>query len=69
MSKHFEALKARKAAIWPWLSCQYTKNTLMDEPWRAYKAGKYEVAGAISLEPENVSFYSKTFPTNHTMNM
>ena len=25
-------MKAGKLAIWPWLSCRYTKNTLMDEP-------------------------------------
>ena len=31
-SKDFEAMKAGKSAIWPWLSCQYTENTLMDEP-------------------------------------
>ena len=26
-------MKAEKLAIWPWLSCRYTKNTLMDKPW------------------------------------
>ena len=26
----FEAMKAGKLAIWPWLSCQYNENTLMD---------------------------------------
>ena len=31
-SKDFEAMKAGKSAIQPWLSCQYTKNTLMDKP-------------------------------------
>ena len=31
-SKDFEAIKAGKLAIRPWLSCQYTENTLMDEP-------------------------------------
>ena len=30
-SKYFEAMKAGKLAIRPWLSYQYTKNTLMDE--------------------------------------
>ena len=30
-SKDFEAMKAGKLAIWPWLSCRYTEN--MDEPW------------------------------------
>ena len=32
-SKDFEAMKAGKLAIRPWLSCQYTENTLMDKPW------------------------------------
>ena len=32
-SKDFEAMKAGELAIWPWLSCQYTGNTLMGEPW------------------------------------
>ena len=32
-SKGFEAMKAGKLAIQPWLSCRVTKNTLMDEPW------------------------------------
>ena len=31
--KYFEAMKAGKLAIWPWLSCRYTENTLMEEPW------------------------------------
>ena len=31
-SKDFEAIKADKLAIWPWLSCQYIESTLMDEP-------------------------------------
>ena len=31
-SKDFEAIKAGKLAIWPWLICQYNKNTLMDLP-------------------------------------
>ena len=31
-SKDFEAMKAGKLAIWPWLSCQYNKNTLVDLP-------------------------------------
>ena len=31
-SKDFEAMKAGKLAIRPWMSCQYTKNTLMDKP-------------------------------------
>ena len=26
-------MKAEKSAIRPWLTCQYTENTLMDEPW------------------------------------
>ena len=26
-------MKAGKLAIRPWLSCRYTENTLMDEPW------------------------------------
>ena len=30
-SKDFVAMKAVMLAIWPWLSCQYNKNTLMDE--------------------------------------
>ena len=29
-SKAFEAMKAGKLAIWPWLSCQYNKNMLVD---------------------------------------
>ena len=29
-SKDFEAMKAEKLAIWPWLSCQYNKNVLVD---------------------------------------
>ena len=32
MSKEFEALKAGKSAIRPWLSCQYNENTLVDLP-------------------------------------
>ena len=31
-SKYFEAMEAGKLAVWPWLSCQYTKNTLMNLP-------------------------------------
>ena len=31
-------MKARKLAIRPWLSCQYTENTLMDLP---SSVGKY----------------------------
>ena len=30
-SNNFEAMKAEKLAIWPWLSCRYTENTLMDK--------------------------------------
>ena len=30
--KYFEAMKAGKSAIWPWLSCQYNENTLVDLP-------------------------------------
>jgi hypothetical protein len=26
-------MKAGKLAIWTWLSCRVTENTLMDEPW------------------------------------
>ena len=32
MSKDFEAMKAGKLAIWPWLSCPYNENTLVDLP-------------------------------------
>ena len=28
----FEAMKAGKLAIWPWLSCPYDKNTHVDLP-------------------------------------
>ena len=35
-SKHFEAMKAGTLAIQPWLSCQYTENTLIDEPCFLY---------------------------------
>ena len=31
-SKEFEAMKAGKLVIQPWLSCQYNKNMLMDLP-------------------------------------
>ena len=31
-SKDFEAMKAGKLPIWPWLSCQYNENTLVDLP-------------------------------------
>ena len=31
-SKYFEAMKAGKLAIRPWLSCQYNENTLVDLP-------------------------------------
>ena len=31
-SKDFEARKAGKSAIWPWLSCPYNKHRLMDLP-------------------------------------
>ena len=31
-SKDFEAMKAGKSAIRPWLSCQYNENTLVDLP-------------------------------------
>ena len=31
-SKDFEAIKAGKSAIRPWLVCQYNKNTFMDLP-------------------------------------
>ena len=31
-SKDFEAMMSGKSAIWPWLGCQYNKNTLMDLP-------------------------------------
>ena len=43
----FEAMKTGKLAIWPWLCCRYTENTLMDEPcmgamdlyaWHLYEA-------------------------------
>ena len=30
-SKDFEARKAGKLAIWPYMSCRYTKNTLMEQ--------------------------------------
>ena len=32
-SKGFEARMAGNLALWPWLSCRVTKNTLMDKPW------------------------------------
>ena len=32
MSKDFEAMKARKSAIWLWLSCPYNEHTLVDLP-------------------------------------
>ena len=35
--KDFEAKKARKSAIWPWLSWQYTDNMLMDGPCKNVK--------------------------------
>ena len=31
-SKDFQAMKAGKLDIWPWLVCQYNKNILMDLP-------------------------------------
>ena len=31
-STDFEAMKVRKMAIWPWLSCSYNENKLMDLP-------------------------------------
>ena len=31
-SKDFEAMKAGKSAIWPWLCCPYNQHTLMDLP-------------------------------------
>ena len=31
-SKDFEAMKARKSAIRPWLTCQYNENMLVDLP-------------------------------------
>ena len=38
-SKEFEAMKAGKSAIGTWLSCQYTKYTLMDGMvWMKYKS-------------------------------
>jgi hypothetical protein len=36
-SKGFEAMKAEKLAIWTWLSCQVTKNTLMDNHGQSHK--------------------------------
>ena len=35
-SKGFEAMKAGKLAILPWLSCLFTENILMDEPCTYY---------------------------------
>ena len=32
MSKDFEAMKAGKLPIWPWLSCPYNEHTLVDLP-------------------------------------
>ena len=29
-SNNFEAMKAGKLALWPWMFCQYNENTLMD---------------------------------------
>ena len=31
-SKDFEAMKAGKLAIWPWMICLYNENTLVDLP-------------------------------------
>ena len=31
-SKDFEAMKAGRSAIWPWLSCPYDVHTLLDLP-------------------------------------
>ena len=30
-SKDFEAMKAGKSALWPWLICQYNENTLVGQ--------------------------------------
>ena len=37
-SKDFEAMKAGKLAIRPWLACQYNENTLVDLPYSVGKA-------------------------------
>ena len=44
-SKYFEAMKAGKLAIQLWLSCQYTENTLMDEPCLILVFGQIRLSG------------------------
>ena len=39
-SNDFEAMKAGKLAIWPWLICQYNKNTLVDLPSSVSRSNK-----------------------------
>ena len=44
MSKDFETMKAGNLAIWPWLICQYNKNTLVDlhKSFFGFSNSKYE---------------------------
>ena len=55
-SKDFEAMKAGKLAIWPWLSCQYTENILTDLP---SLMGKYFVH--VVVKKMKIEFISGVF--------
>ena len=50
-SKDFEAMKAEKLAIRPWLSCPYSENTLMDLP--ASVAEMYHCSNNAYLDWKN----------------
>ena len=53
-SKYFEAMKAGKLAILPWLSCQYNENTLLDLPSSVYLFKSKQQLSTLRSKPSHL---------------